>query len=329
MRLTFKTDDLPARERSAFWHDAICRDLLNVTSHPLESAGRFRARLDLQTVGRFKLADIHTSRVRIERNAGNLARGASDCVLLYQTRSSSAHHYEIGAASYAVEPGDICLVPMDRRYSGAAGPGGARTVLIPNAVIGPLLARRELTQAHHFATATPWGRLLRAGLDAAAAQLAPLSDAAGDAVLGNLAALAAVAVNASDEGRATGADAARAVRLSALQRYMRRHRTDPLLDPARAAAGTGMSARQVHLLFQPTGHSFSEWLTALRLAACKAELEDPSQLVRSVADVAFGQGFNSLSVFYRAFAAAYAASPGEIRAHARPGVTRTGACLRP
>jgi AraC-like DNA-binding protein len=49
---------------------------------------------------------------------------------------------------------------------------------------------------------------------------------------------------------------------------------------------------------------------------CRASLCSPSSARRSVADIAFGWGFNSLATFYRAFDREFGLAPAALRAAA-------------
>ena len=72
-----------------------------------------------------------------------------------------------------------------------------------------------------------------------------------------------------------------------------------------------ISVRQLHLLFEPTATSFARYVLARRLErACLLLVQVPR---RSVTDVAFAAGFESLSTFYRTFRAAYGISPDDFR----------------
>jgi AraC-like DNA-binding protein len=52
-------------------------------------------------------------------------------------------------------------------------------------------------------------------------------------------------------------DAVGAGRLAEARRYVDRHLADPDLSPAGVAAALRISVRALHLLFEPTGTSFS------------------------------------------------------------------------
>jgi AraC-like DNA-binding protein len=70
------------------------------------------------------------------------------------------------------------------------------------------------------------------------------------------------------------------------------------------------------LLFEPIGISFAQYVARRRLLQCRAALASPSTTKRSVADIAFGWGFNSLATFYRAFEREFGMPPTALRAAA-------------
>jgi len=138
-------------------------------------------------------------------------------------------------------------------------------------------------------------------------------------VLQNLSGLMALACGASEEGRWSGQDALRTARLEAAKRYIEQHLAKPDLVPGTAAAALGISLRNLHLLFEPTGTTFAQYVTQRRLLECRAALSSPNSVRRSVADIAFGWGFNSLATFYRAFERAFGIRPTALRAIAPMG----------
>ena len=83
--------------------------------------------------------------------------------------------------------------------------------------------------------------------------------------------------------------------------------------PASTAAALGISLRQLHLLFEPTGTSCARYVTQRRLQQCRSALTSPTGVARSVADIAFGWGFNSLATFYRAFEREFGMPPAAFR----------------
>lgn len=316
MRLQISTDTIAEHDRVAFWNEAVCQRLFNITPGTLHEAKSFRARIDVQVAGRFALFDIESTNAVAQRSAADVARGQADMVMFH--RVVSPEHYRIGGAAYSLAPGDLCIPPIDKQFhchqpEGIRGPA----LLIPHAVLTPLLAGGQLPNFFRLTGGSPLATLLGDALDSAAAQVPKLPAELGDAVLHNLAGLVALACGASADGRETGRQATRAAQLDAARRHVERHLAEPELAPASAAAALGISVRQLHVLFEPTGTSFARYVLQRRLEACRAALASPLDGQRSVADIAFGWGFNSLSVFYRAFQAAFGMSPGDLRDLAR------------
>ena len=179
-----------------------------------------------------------------------------------------------------------------------------------------MLAGGRLIRPVRVSGVSPLGSLLGVAFDAAVTQLPLLSLELGDAVLQNLCGLVALACGASDEGRWSRRESLRATQLEAAKLYVEDHLSEPNLTPGNAAAALGISVRHLHLLFEPTGTSFAQYVARQRLVQCRASLSCPTGARRSVADIAFGWGFNSLATFYRAFEREFGSAPAALRAAA-------------
>jgi transcriptional regulator GlxA family with amidase domain len=129
----------------------------------------------------------------------------------------------------------------------------------------------------------------------------------------NLVGLVALACGASEEGADQGRDSARAAQLATVKRHIDLRLADPALTPASAAAALGLSVRQLHRLFEPTGSSFQRYVLRQRLLKCRDAVADATGTGRSVVDIAFGWGFNSMATFYRTFANEFGAAPVAFR----------------
>jgi transcriptional regulator GlxA family with amidase domain len=164
---------------------------------------------------------------------------------------------------------------------------------------------------------SPLGSLLGAALDAAKQQAPLLADELGEAVLRNLCGLVTLASGASDEGAEWGRDSLRSAQLAAVKRHVDLHLGDPGLTPSSAAAALGISTRQLHRLFEPSGSTFARYVLRQRLLRCRDTVAGATGTDRSVVDIAFGWGFNSMATFYRAFVSEFGNSPAMMRAASR------------
>jgi AraC-like DNA-binding protein len=320
MRVHFSTDDLPPGEREEFWLDFVSKHVISVTPGDRPDPDTFRARLDAQVAGRFTLYDLRTSHRINGRTAADVSRDSLDKINL--RRVSREQIYSVSMTRSRTEeirlsPDDFCVTSVGWPNQSAMTDGVSfSALLIPREVLSPLLAGGRLTCPIPLRSSSPIGSLLGSTFEAAATQVPLLSPALGDAVLQNLSGLVALACGASEEGRFTGQESLRAARLEAAKRYIDRHLAEPNLTPASTAAALGISLRQLHLLFEPTGASFAQQVGHRRLMQCRAALASPTGAGRSVADIAFGWGFNSLATFYRAFEREFGLQPTALR---RPG----------
>jgi AraC-like DNA-binding protein len=100
-------------------------------------------------------------------------------------------------------------------------------------------------------------------------------------------------------------------RLSLARRLIARHIAQVQMSPGFVADLLGISVRHMHVLFETTDMSFSQTVTALRVAQSCRLLHQAPHL--TIAEIAFACGFDSLATFYRAFRAVEGITPGDFR----------------
>jgi AraC-like DNA-binding protein len=104
---------------------------------------------------------------------------------------------------------------------------------------------------------------------------------------------------------------ARSARLKVARVFVERnlHRAD--LKAELVARAMQISVRQLHMLFEPTGMSFSRYVLARRLEQARVMLE--AEPDRKVLGIVLECGIESLSVFYRGFHARFGVTPTQHR----------------
>lgn len=85
------------------------------------------------------------------------------------------------------------------------------------------------------------------------------------------------------------------------------------LSAERIAQRCGISERYLHKLFHDSGRPVMERLKELRLQQARAMLANPALAGLPVSEVAYRNGFRSLSAFSRAFRARFDAAPSQLR----------------
>lgn len=309
--------DLPEQERIAFWRDVVCTHVYRITAQDWNDPATGDGHWEVRDCAPFGLAEVQSPFRTRARGPRDIASDGVDAITVQRVLGEPME-FDFGNERYTLDPGDLCILAMDWRHEVRARRSvGLRSLEIPRAVLSPLMAAGSLRRPLVLRSYTPLGAMVSSGLDAAWAQVPRMDPATGNAVLRNLAGLVALAYGASDEGRNAAGQSLQARRLEAAKAYVLQHLSDPDLDPARVAEAQGISLRTLHKLFETQSESLAQFIMRQRLSTCRVLLECPAGERRSVADIAYGAGFNSLPTFYRAFTAAFGMPPGEVRQGAR------------
>ena len=327
MALDWSTDDIPPRDRIAFWCDFFAQQAHRFTPCDIPDPATFRAKASGEGGSGFALLEIESGLQHIRRTASDIARDTAEAFFVRRY-----HHpviWKSGRRSTLVdlrhEAGDFCVSATEWEFDAEAKQAVAFALLvIPQSVLSPLLAGGRLARPFRVAANSSLGSLLGTALDAAAAQVPLLPPALATAVLRNLAGLVALVCGASDEGQEVGQRSVHAARLNAARQHIKLHLADPALTPASAAAALGISVRRLHMLFEPTGSTFGQYVLRQRLLQCRDGIAGATGTTRKVVDIAFGWGFNSMATFYRAFAAEFGTAPSALRAAAQSRASNGG-----
>jgi AraC-like DNA-binding protein len=316
MRFHYSTDDLSPDEREPYWREVWSKLVFRVTHDDRPDPSTFRADVDVMLAGRFAVLDVDTGHRTHQRTEREVAGDRKE--MLYLLRPRCAFHTRIGPTSASAHDlkfasGDLGIASSEWHFNAAANCAiSFDMLLIPAAVLAPLLGGGQLTRPLVMPSGSPMGSLLGTAFDAAKTNLPSLSPEFGDAVLHNLCGLVALACGASEEGQSHGRKSVRAAHLEKAKRHIEQHLAESDLGPTTTADALGISLGYLHRLFEPTGTSFTQYVQRSRLMKCRDTLGSVSGAGRSVADIAFGWGFNSLATFYRAFAREFGSSPRSV-----------------
>jgi AraC-like DNA-binding protein len=314
----WSTDQVDPADRFDHWREVRAKGLFGVTAE-LEPERRehFRGEFALQPIGKAALIEIRASPYRVERTADDIANAPSDSLCIYQQLSLGGWFETLGE-DFTVQRGTFATSYSDLKYrTTPIGTDGfrLRILKIPLAEIASSRSVHDLI-AKPFDGDVAIGPLLQSCfadlVDAAGGLEAPEASHLVDA----LTQLTLIGRGVVALGRKTTIQALRVGRLSAARRLIAGQLSNANLSPAFVADRLGVSVRHMHELFETTDKSFSQTVTALRLEASRGLLISAPQ--RSISDVAFACGFESLATFYRAFRAAQGMAPGDFRAQRTP-----------
>ena len=322
MQVRFSTDGLPACDRVQSWCDFFGKHAHSITPSELPDPGAFRAEADGWVAGGFALLHIRSGLDGVQRTAADVARDRTGAFFIRRFHGPSV--WKLAPDGVSVDltlgPGDFCVTATESRFDRKSkAPASFDVLVIPQAAFSPLLEGGRLRRPFRLPGVSPLGSLLGAAMDAAAAQVPLLADELAEAVLRNLCGLVALACGTSEERAAQGQgqDSMRSAQLAAIKRHVDLHLADPGLTPASVAAALGISPRQLHRLFEPSGSTFARYVLRERLLRCRDTIGGATGTGRSVIDIAFGWGFNSMATFYRAFASEFGGAPTVLRGLSR------------
>ena len=214
-----------------------------------------------------------------------------------------------GAHLIALEAGDVVLGDGFRAASFACEQ--------PGALVELWVGERELRR--HFASPAEIVGLKLCGrhpvVRTASTMLRCLWEAAGPG-LGpdagsRLVDSALVVISTAGVPRAPGSPAVS--RISRIKCHIERNLSDPLLGVRSVAAAFRISPRYLHHLFEEEGESISCYIMRRRLEQCAGQLRDPMLRGRTITQIAFDWGFNSMPHFARVFRRRYGVAARDYR----------------
>jgi AraC-like DNA-binding protein len=306
-RVVFSTDEVPEAERFSYWAEAAEGLFGSSAERNKAQETPFKARVVASIAPCVAHFRFDMDGYAMVRRARNVARfGGEDHISIYREMGGGVCFHD-HRSEVVSKRGDVVI--RDPTLPFVAEPRAdyaAEVWLVPRALFEPHLPA-SLDPRFHVLGNDGLGRMVRAYLDVLTGQLDSLDDRETEIVADSLCRLLAAACGGDQQPEAT-----RLARLAQAQRYVSLHLSDPGLTPEKVAGALKVSVRQLHLLFEPSGTSFSQYVLRRRLEACRSMLLNPIQN-RSVTDVAFAWGFGSVRTFNRAFRQAFGAAPGELR----------------
>ena len=125
--------------------------------------------------------------------------------------------------------------------------------------------------------------------------------------------LVAIAMSKTMQGHLARVSSARSLAVLRIRTAIESRLSDPMLNPMTVAAAAGLSVRYANALLAQDGTSLYRLILARRLERCRKCLEDPTQVHRTISDIAYGWGFSDMTYFSRSFKKVYGALPSDYR----------------
>jgi AraC-like DNA-binding protein len=311
----WSTDALPSAERFAYWREVRAKHLFGVSAElEVDRRATFRGVFSAERLAAATLVEMHASPYWVRRTGEDISRTPGNSVCIYQQLDGAAWFGTGRKTEFTVAAGAVATSHTDLPYATRPTTDAGfhlRILKIPFTVCVPFVQREGDLSPQLVDNERRLSTLLSACFPAFLNQAPSMPQAELDAAV---VALAQIALGVrgllppADEGLRL---AVRQVRFIQARDLMGQNFWRVDLSPARIAAMLGISVRQLHLLFEPTGTSVARHLTALRLGHAQTLLA--ATPARPVSAVAFASGFDSLATFYRLFRNTFGMAPIEYR----------------
>lgn len=310
------TDEIAANDRFEHWREVRAKNIYGVTAElARDQHAAFRGTFSATKIGNAAtIGEMHASPYHVTRGEADIRRTSSDCLCVYEQLDGACWFETSGGAEFVVAKGQLALSHSDLPYRTTPTTGQGfhlRLVKIPFDACRAFVASPGDLVARPVRQEPGLTALFSAYFRSYVAQAPHLTGAAADVATQTLAQLALVARGLAAPREEPGRDAMRAARLERARQIVECNLCRADLIPATVSAALGISMRQLHLLFAPTGVSFTRYVLSRRLDRARMLLAVDRR--RSVLDIALACGIDSPSVFYRGFRSAYGMSPTDYR----------------
>ena len=310
MKTIFSTDEVHPRDRFDYWHSIACRTIVAHDSTP-NCRQTFRAELRSGALAEIGLIELDAGGLQFARSG----RHADSDDLLICRQSTGSMTLEQCGRDIVLEPGSFMLLDPRVPYSGQHSTVASLLVLkVPRPLLESRLGRAPQVMSVSVAP-LPGEAALTSSLLAMLPQVADglTKGAAEEMVREQVLDFVALSVGTAMGKERARVSSARAVVLMKVRSAIEARLSDPSLDARSVAQAAGVSLRYANAALADEGLSIGRLIQTRRLFRCRRALEDPSQMHRTVSEIAYGWGFSDMTHFGRKFRAAFGLLPSEYR----------------
>jgi AraC-like DNA-binding protein len=325
---TFKASGLPGRTRVAAWNALYSSRLESASVTPADHE-TFDAQLTLGTLGPIRVAKMTCARSSIARTPQHIVHAPGRVFsFILQARGSGV------LAQYGHEAplreGDITLCDSAAPHSYRFAESSEVLMLrVPASLLKERLPSPEQFCGRHLSSTEGLACTVAAVMASLCTQLerglSPyFQNSLARHVLDLLVTSYAIAFDSLAPASSVVSGRHAKVKL-----YIEQRLRDPELSPCTIAEGLKLSSRYLRMIFATGRETVSAYVLRRRLEECARQMADPQWRGRSIAEIAFGWGFNSAPHFTRSFRDRYGVSPRHYRFHQLAGTTPEPAPARP
>lgn len=272
---------------------------------PQRSDGIIQAQLGLKQLANYDIAEISLCSVRTERDEAMIRRHPNEHVFLILQDKGAAVMRE-GDSAFALREGDLFVYDSLRPAQFAFSEHSRQLSFhLPRSEALGRFGRR-LRSGVCLKREEPLSIAMRSVLQRLLRDTSP--PGAATALIEAYLSVFAAYLNDIDDGESALTEGSRL--LVAALREIDRQCADPNFGPPELAARLGVSIRTLQRAFQMVNDTPRQRILAVRLDRTHNALRASEK--RTITEIAYDQGFNDLSHFYRVFRERFGMAPGEV-----------------
>jgi AraC-like DNA-binding protein len=309
-RVLVSTNGVAPSDRVDFWRERTAQIAFPLTLREWRDDQLFIIR----PLGSIAMIDMACQLT--ERSHSDIVKKSGDCIVLAcQQSGETLLESRCGREATELKSGEVAVVDPDQPFIHVSNGGTLRVWVFPRAALPHEPSLIDQCGGVMALSEEGSGRLVKAFINELGSQIETLAPTAAEAFAGQAAQILSIALSARMHGEQNGAAAegAASVRLLRLHNAIERRLRDPLLSAARIAADCGISPRTIHYAFDASATTFAGYVLGRRLETARAALRNPQNAFTSIAELAFGCGFNSLSNFHLRYRERFGEAPGQTR----------------
>lgn len=308
---TLTTDHVQSRERAAYWRDLICDVFVQLDCGKV--GDNFFGMMSDCSLGPLQLTRVRSVGHEALRTPQQIAKSAEEYFLVSLQLTGSALLEQDGRAAH-LRPGDMAMYDSTRCYALRFEDAFEELVLkIPRDLVVDRIASPERLTATRISGDGAVGRVAFDFVRSVARQAGQLPSHTINRLSDSM--LDVVSAAVGDTGTQGGAvTSTRTSQLLRIKAYIGEHLRNSELSREEVAAVHGLSVRYLNKLFADEGVSVTSWMREQRLQHIARDLRDPLLGGRSISEIAYGWGMNSMPHFSRIFKTRFGCSPRQYRA---------------
>lgn len=310
--LRLSTADLPTWQRREWLCEVIGREYANVEI-TAPKRGDLYNDMTIYSSEAMRLSIVHSNAITIQRLPQSPALASQDAyfavVLLSGEYALEQHNREV-----FLKPGQMTLYDATRPHRIYCPSHFSKLIIaLPRQQLRARLAGVEHCTALPILSEHGAGAVASSFIQSLARQASGLSCHSFNTLSESAIDVLTLALN-EVRPQAYQLSRSRSFSLFRVKEFVAQQLSHPQLSTAMIEAGTGLSARYIHALFQPEQTSLMRYVWDARLTQCHRDLLNPALANQRISDIALRWGFNDFAHFSRAFKQKYGASPRQLRA---------------